>query len=77
MLRLRQNEKERAFVLAAGMIQVQVANDFNVSRMAMTRLKTRLKDIGTTNDRPVEAGYVKRSYVKTGTSASFIILIDL
>ena len=53
MPRLRQNERERAIgMLAAGMTQVQVANHFNVSRMTIARLKTRLRDTGTTNDRP-------------------------
>ena len=53
MPRLRQNEKERAIaMLSAGMTQVQIANNFNVSRMTIARLKTRLRDTGTTNDRP-------------------------
>ncbi|CAC5391696.1 unnamed protein product [Mytilus coruscus] len=53
MPRLRQNEREQAIgMLAAGMTQVQVANHFNVSRMAIARLKTRLRDTGTTIDRP-------------------------
>ncbi|VDI09268.1 Hypothetical predicted protein [Mytilus galloprovincialis] len=53
MPRLRQNERERAIgMLAARMTQVKVANHFNVSRMTIARLRTRLKDTGTTNDRP-------------------------
>ncbi|VDI61388.1 Hypothetical predicted protein [Mytilus galloprovincialis] len=53
MPRLRQNERERAIVmLAAGMTQVQVANHFYVSRMTIARIKTRLRDTDTTNDRP-------------------------
>ena len=53
MPRLRQSERERAIgMLAAGMTQVQVANHFNVSRMTFARLKTRLRNTSTTNDRP-------------------------
>ncbi|VDI11316.1 Hypothetical predicted protein [Mytilus galloprovincialis] len=75
---LRQNEREQAIgILAAGMTQVQVANRFNVSMMTIARLKTRLRDTDTTNDRPVVAGHVKRRYVKTNTFASFISGIDL
>ncbi|VDI58173.1 Hypothetical predicted protein [Mytilus galloprovincialis] len=39
-------------MLAAGMTQVQVANHLNVSRKTIARLKTRLRDTGTTHDRP-------------------------
>ena len=39
-------------MLAAGMTQMQVENNFNVSRMTIARLKTCLTDTGTTNDRP-------------------------
>ncbi|CAC5396534.1 unnamed protein product [Mytilus coruscus] len=53
MPRLRQHERERAIVmLVVGVTQMQVANHFNVSRMTIARLKTRLRDAGTTNDRP-------------------------
>ncbi|VDI34416.1 Hypothetical predicted protein [Mytilus galloprovincialis] len=52
MPRLRQNERERAIgMLAVGITQVQVAYHFNVSRMTIVRLKTRLRDTGTTHDR--------------------------
>ncbi|VDI22612.1 Hypothetical predicted protein, partial [Mytilus galloprovincialis] len=34
------------------MTLVQVANHFNVSRITIARLNTRLRDTGTTNDRP-------------------------
>ncbi|VDI54751.1 Hypothetical predicted protein [Mytilus galloprovincialis] len=53
MPRLRQNEIERAIgMLAAGMTQVQVANRFNVSKMTIVLLKTRLRATCTTHDRP-------------------------
>ncbi|VDI39092.1 Hypothetical predicted protein [Mytilus galloprovincialis] len=78
MPRLRQNERERAIrVLAAGMTQVQVANNLNVSRMTIARLETRLRDTSTTMIAPVVTGQVKRRYVKTDTSASFITGFDL
>ncbi|VDI58286.1 Hypothetical predicted protein [Mytilus galloprovincialis] len=53
MHRLRQIERERAIgMLAAGMTEVKVTNHLNVSRMTFARLKTRLRDTDTTNDRP-------------------------
>lgn len=53
MSRLRQNKREQAIgMLVAGMTQVQVVKNFNVSRMTIARIKTRLRDTGTTNDRP-------------------------
>jgi transposase len=51
--RLRQHEREQAVgMLLAGMAQTQIANHFNVSRMTIYRLMIRLRDTGTTSDRP-------------------------
>ena len=51
--RLRQNEREQAAgLLLAGIAQTQIANYFNVSRLTIYRLIIRLRDTGTTSDRP-------------------------
>jgi transposase len=51
--RLRQHEREQAVgMLLAGMAQTKIANHFNVSRMTIYRLMIRLRDTGTTSDRP-------------------------
>lgn len=53
MPRLRQDERERAIdMLRAGMSQTAVANHFNGSGMTMYRLMVRLRNTGTTSDRP-------------------------
>jgi len=53
MPRLHQDEQERAIgMLRAGMSQTAVANHFNASRMTMYRLMVRLRNTGTTSDRP-------------------------
>ena len=62
MLRLLQNEREQAIgMFAAGMTQIQVANRFNVSRMTIATLKTRLRDTTTTNDCP-RSGKPRQTY---------------
>lgn len=68
MPRLRQGEREQDIgMLAAETTQIKVANHFNVSRMNIARLKTRLRSTGTIKDRPEV----------TATSALFIPGIDL
>ena len=53
MPRLRQNEREQAVeMLLAGMAHTQIASHFYVSRMTIYRLMIRLRNTGTTSDRP-------------------------
>jgi len=53
MPRLRQNDLERAMgMVQVGVIHQVVANHFNVSRITISRLMIRLRQTGTTNDRP-------------------------
>lgn len=53
MPRLSQNERERAVgMVQAGMRYVDVANQFGCSKLTITRLMNRLRQTGTTHDRP-------------------------
>jgi transposase len=53
MPRHRQNDHERAVgMVQAGMTRQAVADNFNVSRITISRLMIRLLQTGRTNDRP-------------------------
>jgi len=53
MPRLRQNDRERAVCMVqVGMTHQAVADQFNVSRITISRLMFRLRQTGRTNDRP-------------------------
>ena len=53
MPRLRQNDRERAvFMVQAGMTYQVVADNFNVSRITISRLMIRLRQTGRANERP-------------------------
>ena len=78
MPRLRQNERERAIgVLAAEMTQVQIVNHFNISKMTIARLKTRLRDTGARNDRPRSGRSREMTLHQDRHISSFISGIDL
>ena len=54
MPRLRQNDRERAVdMIQAGMTHQAVADHFNMSRITISRLMIRLRQTGSTNDRPL------------------------
>ena len=53
MPRLRQTEREQAVdIVRTGMTHADVANQFNVKRTTISRLMIRLKQTGSTADRP-------------------------
>ena len=53
MPRLRQNERERAVgMVQSGKRYEDVANQFGCSKLTITRLMNRVRQIGTTADRP-------------------------
>ncbi|CAC5420354.1 unnamed protein product [Mytilus coruscus] len=50
---LRQNERDIAVgMVQAGMRHIDVANNFGVSKLTITRLMSRLRQTGSSNDRP-------------------------
>jgi orotate phosphoribosyltransferase-like protein len=53
MPQLHQNDRERAVgMVQAGMTHQAVTDHFNVSRITISWLMTRLRQTGRTNDRP-------------------------
>ena len=74
MPRLGQNDRKQTVgMIQAGMTHQAVADYFNVSRITISRLIIRIRQTGTTNDRPRS----RRPYVTSQCQERHVCLINL
>jgi hypothetical protein len=75
--RLRQNDHERAMgMVQAGITHQAVTDHFNVSRITISRLMIRLRQICKTNDRVVCNGLVSNSSLNHTHRSLMVILTE-